>query len=56
MIARLFADADLKSAIVTGVVRRSSPIDFKRPEEVPLEGLKDPQVLAVAAGTASRLA
>ena len=49
MIVRLLADADLKSAIVAGVVRRSSKIDFKRAEEVPLEGLKDPSVLAVAA-------
>jgi hypothetical protein len=49
VIVRLLADADLKSAIVAGVVRRSSKIDFKRAEEVPLEGLKDPSVLAVAA-------
>jgi len=46
---RLLADADLKSAIVTGVVRRNPSIDFKRAEEVPLEGLEDPKVLAVAA-------
>jgi hypothetical protein len=48
VIARLLAGADLKSALVTGVVRRNSLIDFKRAEEVPLEGLNDPQVLAVA--------
>lgn len=49
MILRLLADADLKSAIVTGVVRRNSTVDFRRAEEVPLEGLEDPRVLAEAA-------
>lgn len=49
MIRRLLADADLNLAIVAGVVRRNAEIDFKRAEEVPLEGLHDPAVLAVAA-------
>lgn len=49
MIRRLLADADLKAAIGAGVVRRNSNIDFKRAEDVPLEGLEDPNVLAVAA-------
>jgi hypothetical protein len=49
VILRLLADADLKSAIVAGVVRRNCRIDFKRAEEVPLKGLEDPRVLAVAA-------
>ncbi len=48
MIRRLLADADLKGAIVAGVVRRNPDIDFKRAEEVPLEGQKDPEVLGVA--------
>ena len=49
MIRRLLADADLKAALVAGVVRRNPDIDFKRAQEVPLEGLKDPAVLALAA-------
>lgn len=49
MIRRLLADADLNLAIVAGVVRRNAAIDFKRAEQVPLEGLGDPAVLAVAA-------
>ena len=49
MIRRLLADADLNVAIVAGVVRRNIEIDFKRAEDVPLEGLKDPVVLGVAA-------
>jgi len=49
MIRRLLADADLNMAIVAGVVRRNTEIDFQRAEEVPLEGLKDPVVLTVAA-------
>jgi hypothetical protein len=35
MIRRLLADADLSGAIVSGVVRRSAHLDFKRAEEVP---------------------
>ena len=49
MIRRLLADADLNLPIVAGVVRRNVEIDFKRAEEVPLEGLKDAAVLTVAA-------
>ncbi len=49
MIHRLLADADLKLAIVDGVVRRHGGVDFKPPQQVPLEGLADPAVLAVAA-------
>jgi hypothetical protein len=49
MIRRLLADADLNFAIVAGVVRRNPEIDFKRAEEVPLEGLKDLAVLTVSA-------
>ncbi len=36
-------------AIVTGVVRRNAAINFKRAEQVPLEGLPDPTVLGLAA-------
>ena len=53
MIRRLLADADLKLAIVRGVTVRTAEIDFKRAEDVPLKGLRDPAVLAAAA-TASR--
>lgn len=49
MIGRLLADADLKRAILTGLLRRNPEIDFKRAEEVPLEGPADPIVLGVAA-------
>ena len=49
MIRRLLADADLNLAIVAGVVRRNAEIDFKRAEAVPLEGLEDLAVLAIAA-------
>ena len=34
MIHRLLADADLKLAIVEGVVRRHAGIDFKRAQQV----------------------
>jgi hypothetical protein len=49
MIQRWLADADLNGAIVSGVVHRSKVLDFKRAEEVPLEGLADDVVLAIAA-------
>jgi hypothetical protein len=45
----LQADADLKHAIVAGTLRRSASLDFRRAEVVPLEGLADPTVLALAA-------
>ena len=43
------ADADLNQAIVTGVIRRQSNIDFQTATEAGLEGLKDLQVLALSA-------
>jgi hypothetical protein len=46
---RLQADADLKHAIVAGTLRRTASVDFRRAEAVPLEGLADPSVLALAA-------
>lgn len=49
MILRLLADADLNGAIVSGVVHRSAHLDFKRAGDVPLEGLPDHVVLAIAA-------
>jgi hypothetical protein len=49
MIRRFLADADLNGAIVSGVIRRSTHLNFKRAEEVPLEGLGDDVVLAIAA-------
>jgi hypothetical protein len=50
MIRRLLADADLNASIVSGVLRRSSHLDFKRAEQVPLESLHDEQVLSIATG------
>ena len=49
MKIRFQADADLKHAIISGTLRRSASIDFRRAEAVPLEGLRDPVVLALAA-------
>ncbi len=43
------ADADLNQAIVTGVIRRQSNIDFQTATEAGLEGLKDLEVLALSA-------
>lgn len=49
MKIRLQADADLKHAIIAGVLRRAASLDFRRAEAVPLEGLGDPAVLFAAA-------
>ena len=49
MIRRLLADADLNRAIVLGAIRRNPELDFKRAEDVPLEGLHDDAVLSVSA-------
>jgi hypothetical protein len=46
---RFQADADLRQAIVTGARRRQPNLDFQSANEVRLEGLKDSEVLAVAA-------
>lgn len=51
MKARFQADADLKHAIVNGVRRRVPSIDFQRAGEVPLDGVPDPEVLAIAGET-----
>ena len=49
MNIRYQADADLNQAIVTGVLRREPAIDFQTAFVAKLEGLKDPEVLAIAA-------
>ena len=49
MIVRYQADADLNQAIVTGVLRREPTIDFQTAFAAGLEGVKDPEVLAIAA-------
>lgn len=50
MNVRYQADADLNHAIVTGVLRRESAVDFQSAFFVAgLEGVKDPEVLAIAA-------
>jgi Domain of unknown function (DUF5615) len=46
---RFQADADLRQAIVTGAIRRQPNLDFQSANEAGLEGLKDPEVLAIAA-------
>jgi hypothetical protein len=46
---RYQADADLNQAIVTGVLRREPTIDFQTAFAAGLEGVKDPEVLAIAA-------
>jgi Domain of unknown function (DUF5615) len=46
---RFQADADLKQAIVTGAIRRQPNLDFQSANEAGFEGLKDPEVLAIAA-------
>jgi hypothetical protein len=43
------ADADLNEDIVTGILRRVPEIDFQTATEAGLQGLKDENVLAVAA-------
>ncbi len=49
MNIRYQADADLNQAIVTGVLRREPAIDFQTAFEAKLEGIKGPEVLAIAA-------
>src|SRR5262245_6645168 len=46
---RFLADANLDQNIVAGVVRREPGIDFELPQGLIPEGMKDPQVLGVAA-------
>lgn len=49
MKVRFQADADLKHAIVTALLRREPTIDFQTAEAAGLAGLADGQVLAIAA-------
>jgi predicted nuclease of predicted toxin-antitoxin system len=46
---RYQANADLNQAIVTGVLRREPTIDFQTASAAGLKGVKDPEVLAIAA-------
>ena len=46
---RFQTDADLKQAIITGAIRRQSKLNFCSANEAKLEGLKDPEVLDIAA-------
>jgi hypothetical protein len=46
---RFLADANLDQNIVAGVVRREPGIDFELPQALIPEGMKDPQVLGLAA-------
>jgi hypothetical protein len=47
---RFLADADLNKAIVSGVQRREPSIDFLTAHAAGLRRMKDPEVLALAAG------
>lgn len=49
MKLRFLADADLNKVIVSGVLRREPSIDFLTAHHAGLHGMKDPQVLALAA-------
>ncbi len=49
MNVRYQADADLNQAIVTGLLLRESTIDFQTAFAAGLEGVKDLDVLAIAA-------
>ena len=49
MKMRFQADADLNQIIVLATIRREPRIDFPTAEAAGLTGLKDPEVLAVAA-------
>lgn len=46
---RFQADADLRQAIVTGAVRRQPNLEFQSANKARLEGLRDSEVLAIAA-------
>lgn len=48
-LIRFQADADLRQAIVIGAIRREPNLDFRSANEAELEGIKDPEVLALAA-------
>lgn len=50
MKIRFQADANLNQIILLAAIRREPSIDFLTAEAADLVGLKDPEVLAVAAG------
>jgi hypothetical protein len=49
MNIRYQADADLNQAIVTGVLRQEPTVDFQTAFAAALKGVKDSEVLAIAA-------
>ena len=49
MRVRFLADANLDQDIVAGILRREPEVDFELPQGIIPEGMKDPEVLAVAA-------
>lgn len=49
MKIRFQAVADLNEDIVAAVIRREPYIDFQTANQANLEGLQDPEVLAIAA-------
>ncbi len=49
MRVRFLADANLDQDIVAGILRREPEVDFELPQGVIPEGMRDPEVLAVAA-------
>ena len=49
MKVRFLADADLNKAIVNGVLRRESSLDFLTAQAAQLRGMSDIKVLALAA-------
>ena len=49
MKVRFLADADLNKAIVNGVLRRESSLDFLTAQAAQLRGMSDIEVLALAA-------
>lgn len=46
---RFQADADLRQAIVAGVIRRQPALDIQSAHQAGLQGVKDAEVLAMAA-------
>jgi hypothetical protein len=46
---RILADADLNERIVAGCLRREPEMDFLSANDADLEGVPDPEVLALAA-------
>ncbi|WP_121971398.1 DUF5615 family PIN-like protein [Leptolyngbya sp. BC1307] len=46
---RFQADADLRQSIVVGMTSKQPDLDFRSANEAGLEGMKDPEVLAIAA-------